>query len=317
MQAANLSSFELFKNVPAQLIDGIASGCSPQIISMGHYLVRKGVDNHQLYLLLEGRVAIYLDETDSPLKIVSTGATIGEISLMDCKSATASVLTLTECQVIILDEKQVWALFCDNCTFARNYMKILTSRFRAVNNQVISSIQKQRVFEHKSNIDNLTQLYNRGWLNENFEYILECSVNKTQAFSYCMIDIDHFKNINDNYGHQAGDLSLQVISDVVKKLSRTSDYIARYGGEEIAVLLPNVNTNNALIFAERIRKTIADTPIDYLLDQPINLTVSIGVTTYTNNQTSTDLIKLADRALYQAKAQGRNQVRFDDGSLMS
>jgi diguanylate cyclase (GGDEF)-like protein len=299
-----------------QLIDSILPSCSPQIISPGNYLVRKGVDNHQLYLLLEGSAAIYLDESDLPLKIISTGAIIGEISLMDNKSATASVITLTECQVIVLDEKQVWALFCDNCTFARNYLKLLTSRLRTVNSQVIASIQKQRAFEHKSNIDHLTQLYNRGWLNENFEYILECSVNKAQAFSYCMIDIDNFKNINDNYGHQAGDLSLQVISDVVKKLSRSDDYVVRYGGEEIAILLPNVNANNALIFAERIRKTIADTPID-LLEQLINLTVSIGVATYTNNQTSTDLIKLADRALYQAKAQGRNQVRFNDGSLTS
>jgi diguanylate cyclase (GGDEF)-like protein len=316
MKAANLSSFELFKNVPESLIDSILPSCSLQVISAGNYLVRKGVDNHQLYLLLEGNVAIYLDESDLPLKIVSAGSTIGEISLMDRKSATASVITLTECQVIVLDEKQVWALFCDSCTFARNYLQLLTSRLRIVNSQVVSSIEKQRVFEHKSNIDNLTQLYNRGWLNENFDYILEHCVNKSQAFSYCMIDIDHFKRINDSYGHQAGDLSLQVIADILKKLSRASDYVARYGGEEIVILLPNVNANHALIFAERIRKTIADTPVDYLIDKPINLTVSIGVTTHTDNQTSTDLIRLADRAMYRAKAQGRNRVIFDDGSLV-
>ena len=140
MQAANLSSFELFKNVPEQLIDRIISGCFPQIISTGHYLVRKGVDNHQLFLLMEGSAAIYLDESDVPLKIVSTGATIGEISLMDCKSATASVLTLTECQVLVLEETQVWALFCENCTFARNYLKLLTSRLRIVNINLISMI---------------------------------------------------------------------------------------------------------------------------------------------------------------------------------
>lgn len=315
MKAANLSSFELFKNIPIRLIDSLLSSCPIQIISPGSYLVRKGVDNHQLYFLLEGTAAIYLDESDLPLKVISTGATIGEISLVDNKSATASVITLTECQVIALDEKQVWALFCENCTFARNYLRLLTSRLRTVNGQVITSIQKQRVFEHKSNIDNLTQLYNRGWLNENFEYILECSVNQAQTFSYCMIDIDHFKSINDTYGHQAGDLSLQVVSDILRKLSRSDDYVVRYAGDEMAILLPNVNAENALIFAERIRKAVADTPIDYLLEQPINLTVSIGVATYTYNQTSSDLIKMADSALYQAKAQGRNQVSLNDDSL--
>ena len=314
MKFADLSSFDLFKNVPLTLIAELLPDYRIDTIPVESYLVKRGVDNHLLYLLLEGDVAIYLDERDPPLKVVSTGEIIGEISLTDKKPATATVVALTECKAIILSEELVWQFFYNNCFFAKNYLLIMSSRFRCANNQVISSLQKQRVFEHKSNIDHLTQLYNRGWLNENFDDVLERCKNESQPFSYCMIDIDYFKKINDTYGHQAGDLALQVISSILKNLSRTTDYVVRYGGEEIAILLPNMKAQDALVFAERIRKKIEHAAIEYEPNKTLSMTISIGVSTLTDKETSRDLIKLADEALYFAKGQGRNQVEFNDES---
>ena len=127
---------------------------------------------------------------------------------------------------------------------------------------------------------------------------------------------DHFKKINDSHGHQVGDFVLQTTGKTLNTLSRASDYVVRYGGEEMAMLLPNTEVTDALKIAERIRQAIEKNVIEYETGKTLNTTVSIGVSTLTNSETSTDLIKRADEALYYAKGHGRNQVKFNDGKLV-
>lgn len=311
MNTLDLSPFNLFKNVSPDLVDKILPECAVITIPAGEHLIRKDFNNKALYLLVEGDVEIYLDEQDKPLKIIQSGDIIGEISLIDQKSATASAISLSECKVIVISEYIMWNFIEQSHQFAINFLHIITNRFRGVHSQVVSSIEKQRLSEHKAIIDNLTKLYNRGWLNENFDSLLERCKSDWKPFSYCMIDIDHFKNINDTYGHQVGDLVLQLTGEILNKSSRTGDYSVRYGGEEMAILLPNTDVENAIEIAERIRQVIEENVIEYETGKTLTISVSIGVSTLTGSETSADLIKLADEALYYAKAHGRNQVRYN------
>jgi diguanylate cyclase (GGDEF)-like protein len=127
-----------------------------------------------------------------------------------------------------------------------------------------------------------------------------------------MIDIDHFKHVNDAHGHPVGDLVLAKTGEVLRMLSRGGDHAVRYGGEELAVLLPNTRVEHALVFAQRVREHIESSRVEYEPGKSLGITVSIGVATLTRDETSADLIRLADAALYQAKAGGRNQVRLSE-----
>lgn len=316
MNAGDLTDFALFKNVPLELINQIMPEHSVYTIPAGQHLVKRDFKNSALYLLLEGEVEIYLDEKDKPLKVILAGDIIGEISMLDQQSATASAISLCECKIIIINEDLIWELVEKSHLFTINLLRIITNRFRVVNSQVVCSIQKQRLFEHKAIVDDLTKLYNRGWLNENFPPLLELCKNDMHPFSYLMIDIDHFKKINDTYGHQVGDFVLQLTGEVLNNLSRTTDYVVRYGGEEMAMLLPNTNVDDALNIAERVRHTIENKVIVYEPGKTLSITVSIGIATLSKYETSEDLIKNADEALYYAKVHGRNRIKFNDGKLV-
>ncbi|MGZ8180961.1 MAG: diguanylate cyclase [Methylobacter sp.] len=316
MKTIDLTSFDLFKNVPIELINEILPEHPVCTLPAGRHLVKKDFNNTALYLLLEGEVEIYLDEDDMPLKKIRAGDIIGEISLIDQKSATASAISLCECKVIVISEELIWELVEQSHLFTINLLHIITNRFRGVNSQVVSSIKKQQLSEHKAIVDDLTQLHNRGWLNQNFSPLLERCKKDLHPFSYFMIDIDHFKTINDTYGHQVGDFVLQQTGKTLNNLSRARDYVVRYGGEEMAMLLPNTEVSDALRIAERVRQTIEKNVIEYEKGKNLNITVSIGISTLTESETSADLIKRADEALYYAKAHGRNQIKFNDGKLI-
>jgi diguanylate cyclase (GGDEF)-like protein len=143
-------------------------------------------------------------------------------------------------------------------------------------------------------------------------------MRKGAPVSLIFIDIDYFKNYNDNYGHQKGDRCLQKISEQLHTISkRPKDIAARYGGEEFVVLLPDTQTEGAVMLAENIRKSIELLKIPHgFSDAAAFVTISLGVATVTPSQEtkSSGLVKLADMALYEAKDMGRNRVYLHPGS---
>ena len=128
-----------------------------------------------------------------------------------------------------------------------------------------------------------------------------------------MIDIDFFKGVNDKYGHAAGDEVLRTVAGIIKQALRESDIPARYGGEEFAVLLPFTKIEEAKVVGERLRKAVEQAAIVIYQDTPeeknINVTISMGLAQFDNNETGEALFERADKALYESKANGRNQVR--------
>ncbi|MDO8488781.1 MAG: GGDEF domain-containing protein, partial [Candidatus Omnitrophota bacterium] len=128
--------------------------------------------------------------------------------------------------------------------------------------------------------------------------------------SFLMIDIDNFKQFNDRYGHLVGDAILRKVSKIINETVRQIDFIGRYGGEEISIVLTETDRDQANFAAERIRQAIA-TPTIKVYDEEIKVTVSIGVSNFPDNAMNMqDLIELADQALYLAKETGKNKVCF-------
>ncbi|MEE2024562.1 sensor domain-containing diguanylate cyclase [Alkalimonas mucilaginosa] len=159
-----------------------------------------------------------------------------------------------------------------------------------------------------SKTDFLTQLHNRG----SWENTLVQEYKRIQRYqhvsSLLMIDIDHFKRVNDDYGHAAGDEVIREIATLVKKNLRETDIAGRYGGEEFAVLLVDTPEAQALYFAERLRKLVDKTPVTYQ-DTVIQCSVSIGVAeSWPQMENHRQWLERADKALYLSKANGRNQV---------
>lgn len=160
-----------------------------------------------------------------------------------------------------------------------------------------------------SSIDPLTLLYNRRFFMKALSAEYERSVRHDPPLSFVMVDIDHFKNLNDNYGHQAGDDVLRGMGDVIREQIRTSDIPARYGGEEFCILLPETPVKGAAEFAQRLRLAV-ELRSFCSQGRDLRCTVSIGVASCPSAGVSDeeDLIRLADEALYEAKFAGRNRV---------
>ncbi len=178
----------------------------------------------------------------------------------------------------------------------------------------IRDITKRKKLEedlHKISItDKLTKLYNRRFFDERLEIELDRCARYKHQLSLLMLDIDHFKNINDIYGHQNGDAFLSKIGNVINSNLRTSDTASRYGGEEFSIIMPDIGKDEAIQVAERIRKLVKENVFRPKDDTLINTTVSIGVAEYQSNETPSALLARADKALYRAKKQGRNRVVF-------
>ena len=158
------------------------------------------------------------------------------------------------------------------------------------------------------NVDSLTGVYNRRRL---FEVIHEESSRYSRSpgsFSICLLDIDHFKQVNDTYGHQAGDIILKAVAQGVAGDLRTIDCFGRYGGEEFLIVLPQTPLDGARIKAERVLARVASLKFP-LIGDGFQITVSIGVAEYHNDETTDDTLQRADKALYEAKDAGRNVVR--------
>lgn len=159
-----------------------------------------------------------------------------------------------------------------------------------------------------SRIDGLTGLYNRRYWQERFEHEFKLANRNKKPISVLMLDIDHFKAVNDNHGHQAGDKVIQSLAMLIKKATRETDICGRYGGEEFTILLPDTTTETAKLVAERIRKASER----YLVQHEnieMNFTVSIGIAEFSIAFTRPLIwLEAADKALYKAKESGRNRV---------
>ena len=309
-----LSRLQLFRNVDLNSaeMDRLLSQCSYRQIPEGETLLSPSIQNHYLYVIISGRFGLRFgpDDEEIPLTAVEPGECVGEMSIFDSRMPTVQVFASEPSLVLQIEQDLLWRMVSSSHEIARNLLYIMSERVRYSNLVLADSFEMQRMYQQFATRDALTGLHNRGWLDEMFEREIRRSERDGHALCLLMIDVDHFKNINDSFGHVAGDKVLVAVGESINTPLRPNDLVARYGGEEFCVLLPETRLDNGIDIAERLRKRISGA-VPMMIDgkQLPVITVSIGVTAFRPGSSLEALLAAADKAMYAAKNAGRNCVR--------
>ncbi|BBI98369.1 diguanylate cyclase [Ferrigenium kumadai] len=298
----------LFKGMDFESFDYMLEHSIVRSLETGERLLQPEAQNHHLHLILDGSLNVYLIAQESQEHTsLRAGECVGEVSLIDGKYPSAIVVAAEPCRILSIPYDTVWSLINNSRTVTSNLLSILASRLRNDNKTIVDTQRSKSHFEHQASTDALTGVYNRHWMGKAFPRALQrCSHNK-QPFAVMVVDIDHFKKINDTYGHLVGDLALKTVAKCMAENLRPHDLLARYGGEEFAVLLTEADLDAAKMVAERLRAKIAAAEIRSD-DISFHVTLSIGITPTQHNEKLEHLIHEADQALYRAKQAGRNRV---------
>ena len=188
-------------------------------------------------------------------------------------------------------------------------LSTMEAKLRLMKEETAEYKKRLTIQKHKLFLDSLTQVHNRAALDERLELEYKRWLRYGTPLCLAIIDIDHFKNINDNYGHMAGDKALKVVAKALQGALRDTDFIARFGGEEFVVLLPNINPDKYQKPLETLRQTIKSIPFRFR-DARVEITISIGATLFREGDHTTDAFERADKALYSSKHSGRDQVNL-------
>ncbi len=194
-------------------------------------------------------------------------------------------------------------LFVNSCV-----QLVLSNSFMVVLLHLYSKIRGRYVeMQQFAHTDVLTRLANRRFAEASIERIISQANSRQDGFSFILIDVDHFKRINDTHGHRVGDQVLQELAVILSSNARENDILARWGGEEFLLLAPGRQGDQVTQFAERLRSRVSELRVV----RDVAFTISLGIATYRDNDTMDTLLARADKALYQAKSNGRNRVESD------
>ncbi|OUS26331.1 hypothetical protein A9Q99_18705 [Gammaproteobacteria bacterium 45_16_T64] len=304
----NFSEMPLFNDVEIEPLEVLLRQCVMQNIVDGELILDPGEGNHFFYLILRGVFSVHLDSTSNlPIATLSVGECVGEMSMFDGKNPSAYVKANGTAIVLAMDSATLWEMIDLSHGFCRNLLHILSKRVRMGNTVVTDSLLIQEQHKRDATIDVLTGLQNRRWLNDLLLRLDQVSLDDIAPLTIMMLDIDHFKRFNDNYGHQLGDEVLAKVADVMQRRLRPIDKIARYGGEEFIVILPSSTVSAAKIVAERLRQGVESLRIMNEGKPLVPVTISIGISQWNGCQDIESTISSADKALYEAKSHGRNR----------
>lgn len=305
-----LESIPLLQGSDLDIVYGILKDVPIIKIPPKDVFIKRGDPSEHMYLILKGKLDIHVEKLEDPsILTLKEGDSVGEMALLDGKPRSAFVVAQTKSDLLEINNDIFWTLINSSHDITINLLLILSSRLRGNNETITESLELQKKYRTSATVDSLTGLHNRKWLNETLPRILErAKIGKT-VFSVAMIDIDHFKNFNDTYGHQAGDFVLTNVAKAYTDNIRPTDFAARYGGEEFTLIFPDRSMAKSKTAAERVRKAVMalelTTPTGVKLP---TVTVSIGLAEFKEGDTMASLIERSDKALYDAKETGRNKV---------
>jgi diguanylate cyclase (GGDEF)-like protein len=306
---AEIAETKLFAGVSLDAVERLLEWCSVLELPCGAMLLEAGQDNDCLYVVLQGQLDVHLDSVQEPYYLrLGAGDCVGEMSMIEACAASAHVVASAPTRLLVIPRDTMWSLINASHALARNMLVTLSSRVRYGNEAVKNSIHRQSEFESMAFVDGLTGLHNRRWLDQAFRRQVERGLRDGKPLAILMIDIDHFKHYNDTYGHLSGDRSLRAVALALNDNLRPGDLLARFGGEEFAVLLPDTEGEQSIAIAERLRHAVAQ-PVSREAAELPPVSISLGDTQLAPGDTLEKILERADAALYMAKSSGRNCVR--------
>jgi diguanylate cyclase (GGDEF)-like protein len=307
---AELAEMELLRGMGPELLDAVITRCPVHTVTAGSVVLAAGQTNAELFLIVRGELHVFLDDNrGAPVAKLRVGDTVGELSAIDKKPTSAHVVAYAHTHILSVDETMLWHIIHASHGFAVRLMLKLAERLRANNATVQVNRELCARFEQVALSDALTGVHSRRWLEDMMPRLYDRHRFDAQPMSVALVDVDHFKRINDEYGHQTGDLVLCEIAKTMRTRLRPTDFIARYGGEEFVLIFPRTNIAGAAVAAERQREAVRATVLKTREGTQIPAaTVSIGLAELQPDQDVGRLLQGADEALYRAKHKGRNRV---------
>ncbi len=305
-----LEGLELFQGVRPDDVQDLLQSCDRRDLDRGELLLSPGEKNEHVFIVLSGSLNVHVGSPDAPvLATMDVGACVGEMSIIEDRDPSAYVIGAEATHLLLIHQTVLWDMVNASHEFAKNLLVVLSERVRSHNRVIADSYGELRKIERHARTDALTGLSNRHTMEESFEReIVRCEKDDAPV-SLIMIDIDNFKTFNDQFGHVAGDRALSAVARILKHQFRPRDVLVRFGGDEFAILLPEVNEEVALTIADRVRVAVCgdtEDSDDSLIQIPIR--ISMGVAEHTQGSSLSALLRSADAALYRAKNAGRNTV---------
>ena len=292
------------------ILDALVPRARLQQLPAGRRLLKRGEPNVRVYVVVSGRLRVELEGGSSPLAYINEGETVGELSLLAGTAATATVAAEGPVQLLVLDEETFWWLAESSHEFSVGLLVRLAKRLRSNNETVQENIALRRQFEQAALSDPLTGFRNRRWLDQTLPRIVQRHLHAAEPLCIAMMDIDHFKRVNDGFGHAAGDAVLLHVGRLVRGNLRPTDFAARVGGEEFALILPQTLLPGAISAVERLRRAICGAAFEHDGGRLPQVTVSLGLVALEPGVNPEQLLARADVALYAAKQGGRNRTEW-------
>lgn len=312
-----LQNVELFSLLTIDEIRIIINSLHPIDIENGEILFKEGDEGNELYIIQSGKVASSVmlpNGNKREVAVFEKGDFFGEMSIFENSQRSATCYTKEKCHLLILRERELFELILYNPEIAIKIMyrmlNITTERLLDRNEFLSDMVHWGEEARKRAITDELTGIYNRRFLDDALEDHFTAAKNTQRPLSLIMIDIDHFQNISETYNQEEVNLIILEIVSVFKKYFREKDIIAKYGGDEFSVIMPDTDLNEAKNVAINICRYISELNMFEVINKDVpRITISQGIASYPENANDIETLRsLADQSMYKAKEEGRNRV---------
>ncbi len=305
-----LSRMSLFGRVDLERFGNLLAACPVRELLPGELLFVKGQMNDRMYIVLKGRLAIHLDEGDEVYALLDRGDTVGEMSIVGEQATSAYVKADTATVLLEIPGHILWQIISKDTEFTKNLFQIFAKRLMSISSAYTFAQKGDHDSHSSKNVDNLTDLYSRYWLDENLPYEMARCQLRNRALSLLMIEVDYFDEYKQQNEQAAGDQVIRTLANTLLIGLRGLDMAVRFSDSVMMVILPGSGVNEAERVASRIHQAVENMVIKDQERQPLpSITLSIGVAgMIDDNDQAEMLIARTEAALQRARQSGGNNA---------